>query len=62
MALGPDLLQNVFQVSSICGTLVILPSALTRHDVTPTNLSGDTSALTCHDGGDTFFASGTNPT
>jgi hypothetical protein len=49
-------------VSSICGTLVILPSALTRHDVTPTNLSGDTSALTCHDGGDTFFASGTNPT
>jgi hypothetical protein len=31
--------------SSICGTLVILPSALTRHDVTSTNPSGDTSAL-----------------
>jgi hypothetical protein len=48
-------------VSSICDTLVISPAALTRHDVTRSNLSGDTSAQTCHDGEDTFFASGTNP-
>jgi hypothetical protein len=47
--------------SSICDTLVISPAALTRHDVTRSNLSGDTSAQTCHDGEDTFFASGTNP-
>jgi hypothetical protein len=51
----------VTKVSSICDTLVISPAALTRHDVTRSNLSGDTSAQTCHDGEDTFFASGTNP-
>jgi hypothetical protein len=49
------------KMSSICDTLVISPAALTRHDVTRSNLSGDTSAQTCHDGEDTFFASGTNP-
>jgi hypothetical protein len=48
-------------LSSICDTLVISPAALTRHDVTRSNLSGGTSAQTCHDGEDTFFASGTNP-